>query len=158
MMQHQNWKDNAPVQEGLVQSDGSSTISWVSFYLATDTPWNGQDVVSALTAQGLTLESDGLFAYNYDGCTWFRVAQATHPVSFDMDLLNETAIEGLAFFMDATEVSMPKSVFRKMVLVMKQLTQSLNGLLVDQSQRPLTPEDLTRIEKQLPQDESLYVA
>lgn len=132
-----------------------STISWVSFYLATDQPWTGQEVVDALHRHGLTLGSDGLFIFEDDGYTWFRVAQATHPVSFDMDLLNDTVLSGLAFFMDATEVPMPKKVFRKMVLIMKQLTQSLNGLLVDQSQHPLTPEDLTRIEKQLPQDESV---
>ena len=154
-MSHNIGHESVQLSSG--NDEKEATLSWVSFYLATDQPWSGQEVVDALLEQGLTLGEDGLFVYEQDGCPLFRVAQATHPVSFDMDLLNETVLSGLAFFMDAAEVPMPKKAFNQMVSTMKAIAHLLNGLLVDQSQLPLTPEDLVRIEQQLPHDESILI-
>ena len=133
------------------------TISWVSFYLATDKPWSGHEVVEALMQQGMSLDEDNLFSYKVHGVTWFRAAQATQPVSFDMHRLSDIAITGLAFFMDANEVDFPREAFHKMVGVVRVLADVLNGLLVDQSRHVLSPEDLERIAKQLPKYEDELV-
>jgi cell division protein ZipA len=138
------------LQDKDTPSSQDRTISWVSFYLATDKPWNGKDVVASLMRHGMVLDQDNLFSFNIEGVTWFRAAQATQPVSFDMERINDTAIAGLAFFMDANDVDYPREAFNKMVFVIKTLSSELNGLLVDQSRRALLPEDLERIAKQLP--------
>lgn len=137
---------------GDAEADDVASISWVSFYLATDEPWEGERVVEVLTDYGFHYEKDsGLFVYEAEHAPWFRVAQATHPVTFDMDRVSELAVSGLAFFMDATEVEEPKMVFSRMVALMQSMSRELNALLVDQSQKPLTPDDLSRILRQLPE-------
>lgn len=146
---------DTPLEEDVMSS--VQTISWVSFYVATDQAWNGRDVVDVLLQYGLVLDDDHLFSYKIDDCTWFRVAQATQPVSFDMDRLDDTAISGLAFFMDANEVDYPRAVFHKMVFILKEIARELNGLLVDQSRQVLTPDDFERISNQLPKYEDELV-
>lgn len=144
----------APEEEAAdeASSQDASSISWVSFYLATDTPWSGDRVVEVLKDYDLSYEpSSGLFVYETEHMPWFRVAQATHPVSFDMDRLSDSAISGLAFFMDATEVDHPAMAFKRMLAVLHAMSQDLNALIVDQSQRPVMPGDFERILRQLPE-------
>lgn len=139
----------------LIQKDfqlpvSEKTLSWVSFYLATPTPWEGSLVLRVLQHHQMSLDAEGLFAYRVEGKVWFRIAQATHPVTFDAQTIDQQYIDGLAFFMDANEVDAPRLAFGIMMGLMKELASELGASIVDQSRSPVTAEDILRIEDRLP--------
>ena len=68
---------------------------------------------------------------------------------FSIESLRRTTTPGVVFVLDVPRVADPVRVFDQMRLVAKRMTQSLEGVLVDDNRRPITDTSLAAIRAQV---------
>ena len=71
------------------------------------------------------------------------------PEPFSAENLRLLSTPGVVFLLDVPRVSDPVRVFDQMRLAAKRMTQTLEGVLVDDNRRPITDASLTSIRSQV---------
>lgn len=112
-------------------------------------PFTGTKLRGLAEAGGLRLAADGAFHYeNEDGQKLFSVTnQDNYP--FTSEMLRTSVIYRITFQLDVARVKNSIEAFNQMVLIARQMVNSLNALLVDDNQRSLSEVQLDKIRQQL---------
>lgn len=112
-------------------------------------PFTGTKFRGLAEASGLKLRDDGAFHYEADnGQRLFSVVNQDHQ-PFSTEMLRTGVIRGITFQLDIPRVKNCAEVFNHMVLVARQMENSLNGQLVDDNQRALGEAHIEKIRQQL---------
>lgn len=101
-------------------------------------------------AAGFRLTSAGQFDYMQDetGATLYAL-QNYKEEPFTVEGLRLLTTPGIVLLLDVPRVSDPVRVFDQMRMVAKRMTQSLEGVLVDDNRRPLNDASLAAIRSQV---------
>lgn len=120
-------------------------------------PFTGTKFRGLAEASGLILKEDGGFHYESnsesgpesDGAQrlFSVVNQDNNP--FNTEMLRTSVIHGISFQLDIPRVKNCTEVFNQMVLIARQMENSLNANLVDDKGRPLDEAQIEKIRQQL---------
>jgi ZipA, C-terminal FtsZ-binding domain len=101
-------------------------------------------------ASGLRLNAAGHFEYSQEetGATLYTI-QNYKQEPFTIESLRRTTTPGVVFLLDVPRVADPVRVFDQMRMVAKRMTQTLEGVLVDDNRRPITDTSLAGIRAQV---------
>ena len=101
-------------------------------------------------ASGFRLTPAGHFDYVQDetGKTLYSL-QNFKQEPFTVEGLRTLSIPGVVFLLDVPRVAEPVRVFDQMRLVAKRMTQTFEGVLVDDNRRPLNDASLAAIREQV---------
>lgn len=101
-------------------------------------------------AAGFRLNATGHFDYAQEetGAILYRLQNyRTEP--FTVESLRVLSTPGIVLLLDVPRVAEPVKVFDQLRLVVKRMTQTLEGVLVDDNRRPLTDAGLAEIRTQV---------
>jgi len=116
-------------------------------------PFTGTKFRGLAEASGLALREDGAFHYEAESgiesgqSQFFITNHDTNP--FNPEMLRTSVIRGIKFQLDIPRVQNCIEVFNHMVLMARQMENSLNATLVDDNQRPLGETQIEKIRQQL---------
>jgi FtsZ-interacting cell division protein ZipA len=120
-------------------------------------PFTGTKFRGLAEASGLILKEDGGFHYESksepgsesDGAQrlFSVVNQDNNP--FNTEMLRTSVIHGISFQLDIPRVKNCTEVFNQMVLIARQMENSLNANLMDDKERPLDEAQIEKIRQQL---------
>jgi FtsZ-interacting cell division protein ZipA len=116
-------------------------------------PFTGTKFRGLAEASGLALREDGAFHYEAESgaesgqSQFFITNHDTNP--FNQEMLRTSVIRGIKFQLDIPRVQNCIEVFNHMVLMARQMENSLNATLVDDNQRPLGETQIEKIRQQL---------
>lgn len=116
-------------------------------------PFTGTKFRGLAEASGLTLNEDGGFHFESesesDGTQklFSVVNQDSNP--FSTEMLRTSVIHGISFQLDIPRVTNCAEVFSQMVLIARQMENSLGAHLVDDKGRPLGEPQIEKIREQL---------
>ncbi len=101
-------------------------------------------------ASGFRLNPAGYFEYSQEetGSTLYTI-QNYKQEPFSIESLRRTSTPGIVFLLDVPRVADPVRVFDQMRLTAKRMTQTLEGVLVDDNRRPITDTSLAAIRSQV---------
>jgi hypothetical protein len=101
-------------------------------------------------ASGFKLNPAGYFEYSQEetGATVYTI-QNYKQEPFTIESLRRTSTPGIVFLLDVPRVADPVRVFDQMRLTAKRMTQTLEGVLVDDNRRPITDTSLAAIRSQV---------
>ncbi len=101
-------------------------------------------------ASGFRLNAAGHFEYAQEetGTTLYTI-QNYKQEPFTIESLRRTTTPGIVFLLDVPRVADPVRVFDQMRMVAKRMTQTLEGVLVDDNRRPITDTSLAAIRAQV---------
>jgi ZipA, C-terminal FtsZ-binding domain len=101
-------------------------------------------------ASGFRLSPAGQFDYIQEetGKTLYSL-QNFKQEPFTVEGLRSSSTPGVVFLLDVPRVSDPVRVFDQMRLIAKRMTQTLEGVLVDDNRRPLNDASLAAIREQV---------
>jgi hypothetical protein len=101
-------------------------------------------------ASGFRLNALGHFDYAQEetGATLYTI-QNYKQEPFSIESLRRTTTPGIVFILDVPRVADPVRVFDQMRMVAKRMTQTLEGVLVDDNRRPITDASLAAIRAQV---------
>jgi len=101
-------------------------------------------------ASGFRLNAAGHFEYSQEetGATLYTI-QNYKQEPFTIESLRRTTTPGVVFLLDVPRVADPVRVFDQMRMVAKRMTQTLEGVLVDDNRRPITDTSLAGIRAQV---------
>jgi ZipA, C-terminal FtsZ-binding domain len=101
-------------------------------------------------ASGFRLSATGHFEYAQEetGAVLYTI-QNYKQEPFTIESLRRTTTPGIVFILDVPRVADPVRVFDQMRMVAKRMTQTLEGVLVDDNRRPITDTSLTAIRAQV---------
>lgn len=101
-------------------------------------------------ASGFRLNPAGYFEYSQEetGATLYTI-QNYKQEPFSIESLRRTSTPGIVFLLDVPRVTDPVRVFDQMRLTAKRMTQTLEGVLVDDNRRPITDTSLAAIRSQV---------
>jgi hypothetical protein len=101
-------------------------------------------------ASGFRLNAAGHFEYSQEetGATLYTI-QNYKQEPFTIESLRRTTTPGIVFLLDVPRVADPVRVFDQMRMVAKRMTQTLEGVLVDDNRRPITDTSLAGIRAQV---------
>jgi ZipA, C-terminal FtsZ-binding domain len=101
-------------------------------------------------ASGFRLNAAGHFDYAQEetGATLYTI-QNYKQEPFSAESLRRTTTPGIVFLLDVPRVADPVRVFDQMRMVAKRMTQTLEGVLVDDNRRPITDTSLAAIRVQV---------
>ena len=101
-------------------------------------------------ASGFRLNAAGHFEYANDetGAILYTI-QNYKQEPFSVDNLRRTSTPGIVFLLDVPRVADPVRAFDQMRMVAKRMTQTLDGVLVDDNRRPITDTSLAAIRAQI---------
>ena len=101
-------------------------------------------------ASGFRLNPAGHFEYSQEetGATLYTI-QNYKQEPFSIESLRRTTTPGIVFLLDVPRVADPVRVFDQMRMVAKRMTQTLEGVLVDDNRRPITDTSLAAIRSQV---------
>lgn len=117
----------------------------VNIVAEPDAPFAGNRLCALAEAAGLKLLEDGCFhALDDAGMTRFTLGNIG-PEQFAAESMQSLATHGVTLSLDVPRVADGPAVFDAMQAVAEQLTQGLNGALVDGHGNPLTAEMITGI-------------
>ncbi len=122
--------------------------------------FHGTKLRGLAEAQGFNLEDNGVFYYKnaHNQAENKSVSAINAPLfsllnqnnqPFTAESLRNTVVNGITFQMDIPHVKNCAQAFNQMVVIAKKMQQSLNGLLVDDHQKPLTELQINKISQQL---------
>jgi FtsZ-interacting cell division protein ZipA len=116
-------------------------------------PFTGTKFRGLAEASGLALREDGAFHYEVEtgaesGQSQFFITN--HDANpFSTEMLRTSVIRGIKFQLDIPRVHNCIEIFNHMVLMARQMENSLNATLVDDNQRPLGETQIEKIRQQL---------
>lgn len=116
-------------------------------------PFTGTKFRGLAEASGLALREDGAFHYEVETgaesgqSQFFITNHDTNP--FSPEMLRTSVIRGIKFQLDIPRVHNCIEIFNHMVLMARQMENSLNATLVDDNQRPLGETQIEKIRQQL---------
>ena len=112
-------------------------------------PFTGTKLRGLAEAGGLVLHDDGSFHHESELSqqTFSMVNQDNNP--FSVEMLRTSVIRGVMFQLDIPRVKNCQEVFNHMVLMARQMENSLSARLVDDNQRPLGDTQIEKIRQQL---------
>ena len=95
----------------------------------------GDDLVLALREHGMQLGDYGIFHYYKDQtkCVIFSAASLIEPGTFDLKMIKEQRIPGITFFMTLPIAVNGIEAFDEMLTVVKKISITLKGELLDES-------------------------
>jgi hypothetical protein len=101
-------------------------------------------------ASGFRINAAGHFEYSQEetGAPLYTL-QNYKQEPFSIESLRRTTTPGVVFVLDVPRVAEPVKVFDQMRLVAKRMTQTLEGVLVDDNRRPITDTSLAAIRAQV---------
>ena len=101
-------------------------------------------------AAGFRINASGHFEYAQEetGAPLYTL-QNYKQEPFSIESLRRTTTPGVVFVLDVPRVADPVRVFDQMRLVAKRMTQTLEGVLVDDNRRPITDTSLAAIRAQV---------
>lgn len=101
-------------------------------------------------ASGFRINAAGHFEYAQEetGAPLYTL-QNYKQEPFSTESLRRTTTPGVVFVLDVPRVADPVKVFDQMRLVAKRMTQTLEGVLVDDNRRPITDTSLAAIRAQV---------
>lgn len=123
----------------------------VGFHIiqASSAAFTGTKVRGLAEAGGLVLEADGAFAMNDDAGQRMYCLVNKEGLPFAADSLRSSLVSAMSFQLDIPRVKNCVEVFNQMVLVAKQMEQSLGGILVDDHQKPVGEVQIEKVRQQL---------
>lgn len=116
-------------------------------------PFTGTKFRGLAEASGLTLKEGG--AFHYEAETGAESGQSQFFITnhdanpFSAEMLRTSVISGIKFQLDIPRVHNCIEIFNHMVLMARQMENSLNATLVDDNQRPLGEPQIEKIRQQL---------
>src|SRR5450755_375432 len=101
-------------------------------------------------ASGFRINAAGHFEYSQEetGAPLYTL-QNYKQEPFSIESLRRTTTPGVVFLLDVPRVADPVRVFDQMRMVAKRMTQTLEGVLVDDNRRPITDTSLAGIRAQV---------
>jgi FtsZ-interacting cell division protein ZipA len=132
----------------------------VGFHLiqSASGPFTGTKFRGLAEAGGLVLREDGAFHYESEhGQRLFSVINQDNT-PFSTEMLRTAVVRGITFQLDIPRVKNCAEVFNHMVLVARQMENSLSGQLVDDNQRALGEAQIEKIRQQLKMIHATMVA
>lgn len=123
----------------------------VGFHLAQGSsgPFTGTKFRGLAEASGLVLRDNGHFhCENESGQSLFAVVNQDNNL-FTPEMLRSTVLRGIVFQLDIPRVKNCAEVFNQMVLVARQMENSMGGQLVDDNQRTIDEVQIEKIRQQL---------
>ena len=100
-------------------------------------------------ASGMKLKADGAFHFMNDGgVPLFSLSNFEQP-AFSADNIRHLSTHGVTLLLDVPVVANGARVFEQMLLLARQIADSLGGVLVDDNRRPLSDAGIAKIKQQL---------
>lgn len=106
--------------------------------------FGGEQLLIQLNQAGLRYGEMNIFHYNPDNTNapLFSLASAFEPGCFDIDRMDHFNTEGLALFMEAEKQANPSDALDSLLDIAEDLTEKLDGELLDHKWRILTEDQV----------------
>ncbi|APZ43281.1 cell division protein ZipA C-terminal FtsZ-binding domain-containing protein [Acidihalobacter ferrooxydans] len=112
--------------------------------------FSGNELAAAFSAFGLSLDDEGV-CHRHAGLgePMFSVVNRLKPGTFNPDTLDDLRTPGVSFFLRLPGPDQPMVAFRAMSDCARRMSVRLNGRLLDENDRPMTPQSFSRYEKRV---------
>ena len=113
----------------------------------------GHDLIRALTQADFSFGEMDIFhrhqGANAQGEPLFSLINMVKPGTFNPNAMAEFSSPGVSIFMQLPKPGMAKNQFNLMVQAAENMSEALDGLLLDAERRPLSPDYLAHCREQL---------
>lgn len=113
----------------------------------------GHDLIRALTQADFSFGDMDIFhrhqGANAQGEPLFSLINMVKPGTFNPNAMAEFSSPGVSIFMQLPKPGMAKNQFNLMVQAAENMSEALDGLLLDAERRPLSPDYLAHCREQL---------
>jgi hypothetical protein len=123
-------------------------------------PFTGTKLRGLVEAQGMVLDTDGQFKY-YDVHQQLIDEEAKHKSTpqfmmfnrdnhrFTPEMLRTSVVKAVTFQLDIPHINANANSLDRMIVIAKNLESSLNAVLVDDNNRPLSDSQISKIREQI---------
>jgi FtsZ-interacting cell division protein ZipA len=117
--------------------------------IAFDQPFPGTKIRGLAEAAGMKLGADGVYrAMDENGEEMFCLTSLEKP-AFSQESLRNLQTRGLTLTLDVPRAAHGKQAFERMLMMARQLAETLKGRVVDDNQAPLADAALAVIREQI---------
>ncbi len=112
-------------------------------------PFAGTKIRSLAEADGMKLETDGVFYLRNDDGQTIYTLDNHEPMPFVPEQINTLTTSGVTFLLDVPCVAEGLAAFEAMLGTARNFAGMLGGMLVDDNRAPLSDEAIEKIRRQL---------
>jgi cell division protein ZipA len=123
----------------------------IALYLVARSPegLSGEDLFAAAESAGLRYGELKIYHYVRDGEQQFAMANLVEPGYFDPAQAESFTTPGISFFLQFPGPSRPLRAFDDLVSVVEQMARALDAELRDGRRRPIGPDALARLRREV---------
>ncbi|SCZ49317.1 cell division protein ZipA [Thiohalomonas denitrificans] len=151
-------RSDDPAVEEIWESSGADEapeeVVVVLSLMASDTPFEGPDILATAKATGLSIGQMGIFHFcadteEVDDQPWFGMANALEPGTFDLEQPSYLETPGLIFFLQLPGPVDGVTAFQRMLETARIFNSELGGQLCNERRKPLDVAQLAKLQERV---------